>query len=108
MSEALDLCSRALARYHEPELLRLKGELLLQRGDADAAEATFWDAIGLAGNRGSRAWELRSATSLAALLDRRGRRADARETLDGIYRGFTEGLERPDLRDARELLNHLR
>ncbi len=108
VSEALELCGRALARYHEPELHRLKGELLLQRGDVDAAEASLWDAVGLAGNRGARAWELRSATSLAFLLDKRGRRAAARETLDGIYRAFTEGLELPDARDARALLDRLR
>ncbi len=104
VNEGLGLCTSALARYHEPELFRLQGSLLIRRGDAAAAEASLRRAIELARSREARAWELRAATTLAALFHREGRRDEAQSLLRPIYGWFTEGLELPDLRDARALL----
>jgi len=48
-------------------------------------------------------YELRATTSLARLWRKQGKSADAAKALDEIYGWFTEGLETPDLKDAREL-----
>ena len=54
------------------------------------------------------AWELRATTSLARLLDRQGKRDEARAMLSEIYNWFTEGFEAADLKDAKALLEELR
>ena len=45
--------------------------------------------------------------SLARLLQRTGKREEARAPLAMVYAGFTEGLETADLREARALLDEL-
>jgi hypothetical protein len=52
-------------------------------------------------------WELRATTSLARLLDERGKRAEARTMLVEIYGWFTEGFDTADLKDAKALLDEL-
>jgi signal transduction histidine kinase len=47
---------------------------------------------------------LRAAVSLARLLGEQGRRAEAGDVLAPVYRRFTEGFDRPDLREAKALL----
>jgi adenylate cyclase len=49
--------------------------------------------------------ELRATTSLARLLDKQGRRDEARTMLAEIY-GFTEGFDTADLKDAKALLTN--
>ncbi|MFZ2063307.1 MAG: hypothetical protein WAU82_20025 [Candidatus Binatus sp.] len=51
--------------------------------------------------------ELRAAISLARLLRDTDRRDQARATLTEIYNQFTEGLNTPDLKDAKSLLAEL-
>jgi predicted ATPase/DNA-binding winged helix-turn-helix (wHTH) protein len=90
-----------------PELLRLKGELcLLQSAPAAAgtAQALFRRALEAARPRGALSWELRAATSLARLLHRQGRYADATACLQPIYDRFTEGFDSADLSAAKRLL----
>ncbi|MDA1049714.1 MAG: protein kinase [Planctomycetota bacterium] len=96
-------------KYTLPELHRLRGEfLLLQLPDnAAAAESEFRQAIEFAREREARSWELRAATSLARLLQQQDTCDEAREVLSGIYNWFTEGLETPDLTDAKSLLDEL-
>jgi class 3 adenylate cyclase/tetratricopeptide (TPR) repeat protein len=99
-----------------PELYRLKGEILAQRGLELApesqerasligqAEACFRDAQTLAGTQKARMLELRAATSLARLFERTGRAEEGRGVLAPVYDLFTEGFETSDLRNARVLL----
>jgi predicted ATPase len=57
---------------------------------------------------GAKSFELRAATSLARLLKRRGRAGqEARELLERLYAGFTEGLETHGLVQAKALLSEL-
>jgi len=90
-----------------PELLRIKGELLL-RQDADqggaAAEDCFDQAAEMAREQGALFWELRIALSRARLKVTRGRHAEARDILQPIYDRFTEGFAIADLRAARTVL----
>jgi predicted ATPase len=48
--------------------------------------------------------ELRATISLARLLRDTDRRGEARATLAKIYNQFTEGLNTPDLKEAKSLL----
>jgi DNA-binding winged helix-turn-helix (wHTH) protein/tetratricopeptide (TPR) repeat protein len=94
-------------RWDDAELQRLKGELILLQGKRDAraeAAACFRRALDIANEQGGRFYELRAATSLAWLW--RGRRDEgaAREALERVYAGFTEGFETPDLRAAAACL----
>jgi hypothetical protein len=94
-----------------PELLRIKGELLLSQGApgaAAAAEDHFRQALDWARRQGALYWELRAATSLARLLwpDQR-RSIDATAVLKPVYDRFTEGFDTADLIEAKRLLKEL-
>jgi hypothetical protein len=45
--------------------------------------------------------------SLARLLERQGRRDEARAMLTEIYNWFTEGFDTADLKDAKALIYEL-
>jgi class 3 adenylate cyclase/tetratricopeptide (TPR) repeat protein len=104
IEEALGLCGKLVARLHEPELLRLKAELVRQRDGDAAAEPLLARALEIARRDGGKFHELQVATSLARLQSRQGRTADARALLAGVYEWFTEGFDAPYVREARELL----
>jgi tetratricopeptide (TPR) repeat protein len=86
-----------------------RGELLLIRNPADEeqAERLFRHVIELAREQSVPFFELHATTSLARLLKRQGKIAEARAKLAEIYNWFTEGFEFADLRDAKALLDEL-
>ena len=89
-----------------PELLRFKGSILLampKPGIKDA-ETCFKQSLELSRVQGSRAWELRTATDLAALWVGQGRAKDARALLLPVFEQFTEGSDTSDLKAAGRLL----
>lgn len=90
-----------------PEILRLKGWMLMRQGRDDEAEVALRESLKTATTQQARSWELRSATTLAILLVRRGQRDDARALLMPVLGWFTEGFETRDLADARALLKAL-
>jgi predicted ATPase/DNA-binding winged helix-turn-helix (wHTH) protein len=107
IGEALARAERDGERWCVPELLRVKGELLLHQfedGSASAARDCFNAALGMARQQGALSWELRAATGFARLRIRQGRRDEARELLAPVYNRFTEGFETADLRIARALI----
>jgi tetratricopeptide (TPR) repeat protein len=114
-SEGLTAIDQAIAHaernqdhFGEPELHRLKGELLLAlNARKDEAEMALRKAIALAQHQEARSWELRAATNLAQLLRQQGRIAKARDTLGPVYNWFTEGFDTADLKDAKALLDEL-
>ena len=61
----------------------------------------------IAQRQSARSPELGATTSLAQLLDKQGRRDEARTMLADIYGWFTEGFDTADLKDARALLDEL-
>ena len=89
----------------QSEIMRLEAALLAE-GPTDRAELLRC-ALALAREQGSRLWQLRCATDLAELLRNQGEPDRAREMLAPVYDWFTEGLDSPDLRDARVLLDEL-
>ena len=96
-------------RMYEPELYRLKGELLMMQDASNAAQAeqSFRTAIEISRKQNAKSWELRATTSLARLLATQGKRDEARAMLAEIYNWFTEGFDTSDLKDAKALLNEL-
>jgi predicted ATPase len=93
-----------------PELLRLKGELLLLQSTpavVGSVEDLFRQALDSARAHGTVSWELRAATSLARLLRNQGRPADANTCLRPIYDRFTEGFGSIDLITTKQLLDDL-
>ncbi len=106
---ALEAASTYGERWYEPELLRLRAEMLLAKGgqNSQAAEQCLQAAIAMAQTQQARFWELRAATALAELWRRDSRAAQARDILAPVYAGFNEGLDTPDLRHAKALLDLL-
>ena len=64
----------------------------------------FQQALTIARRQQAKAWELRAAMSLSRLWQQQGKPEDARQLLAGVYDWFTEGLETPDIQEARALL----
>jgi predicted ATPase len=105
VEEGLAQAERTGERWCEPELLRLRGELLLLRAPRHraAAEASLHRARAVASRQQARLWELRAAASLARLwAGRDGTRVQ--RILAPAHDWFTEGTAIPDLLEARALL----
>ena len=106
IEEALATIEQAFSAVGEqqcclPGVLWWRGELHLKRGDETKAAGDFREAIAVARRIGSKAYELRATTSLARLLDKQGKRDEARAMLADIYNQFTEGFDTADLKDAK-------
>jgi predicted ATPase len=97
-------------RNYEPELHRVKGELLLLTQAAASkweAEACFQNALNIARRRSAKSLELRAAMSLSRLWQRQGKKVEARNLLAEIYGWFTEGFDTADLKQAKLILEEL-
>jgi class 3 adenylate cyclase/predicted ATPase len=124
--EALAVVDENGDRYHEAELYRLKGTLVLQSGvqgpasenpnpqplapstQAEAeAQACFLKAIEISRRQQARSLELRAAMSLARLWRQQGKQEEAHALLSKIYNWFTEGFDTKDLQEAKALLDEL-
>jgi hypothetical protein len=107
VDEALQRAERDQALWACPEMLRVKGELLLLQDipDPGGARQYFLRSLEWARAQGALAWQLRSAVSLCRLDLRRGEARESREVLAHVYRQFREGLDTADLRVARQLLS---
>jgi predicted ATPase len=124
LSEALLAVHKTGERFHEAELHRLQGELVLQSGfrrqtsdvftpdlrrqtpDLEAEEC-FQQALDVARRQQAKSLELRAAMSLSRLWQRQGRQAEARQLLTQVYGWFTEGFDTADLQEAKALLEVL-
>ncbi len=90
-NDALTVVSRVLDELPTPEigvfiseLWRIRGELVLRRGDGAMPEAErhLTTALRIAQNQGAPVYNLRVAISLARLLAEAGRRAEAKRAID--------------------------
>ena len=109
VEEALAWTERSEEQWLMAELLRVKGDLLLQQDPpaSAAAEEHFRQALDWARRQGALSWELRAATSLARLLRDQGSSAEATALLQPVYDRFTEGSDTADLKAAKTLLDAL-
>jgi DNA-binding winged helix-turn-helix (wHTH) protein len=106
--------------WYEAELWRMRGEALLisrprrrpgaaaAREEATAAETCFRRAAEVAAAQAATLLQLRAATSLARLLQRGGRGAEAATQLAAVAAAFPAAERAADVRDARALLKQLR
>jgi len=113
LSEAMALLNETMQRVEKngdavymPELLRVKACLhqAMPRPDINEAERCLVQSLELSRRQGARAWELRSATDLAALYDSQGRTESSSALLRPVFEQFTEGLDTADLKAAERLL----
>ena len=107
--EALDQIGTSGNRLFEAEAYRLLGVCLAMRGGEQIAEAEtqLLQAIETSDRQGALSFKLRAATNLGRIWRDQNRRREARDLLSQIYDRFTEGLDSPDLKDARALLDDL-
>lgn len=106
IDEALALQGAEGYRWCAAELIRIKGELLLQIDPDDGApqaEQLFHESLNIARQQGALALELRAALSLARIGQLRGN-ATAMVPLSCVYSRFTEGFQTGDLQEAETWL----
>jgi len=108
LAEAFAAMENTGERLFESELHRVRGEIafLSDPPDSNEADRCFRIAIDMARNSGATLWELRAAASLAALLSKQGRRAEAVEVLAPVYTSIAEG-DIADLSRAKSILAQL-
>jgi predicted ATPase len=89
-----------------PELLRVKGSVLLAMPEPRTydAEVCLMQSLEWSRRQGARAWELRTAIDLAALLAGQGRSESARALLQPVFEQFVERSDTADLKAAERLL----
>jgi predicted ATPase len=105
IDEALVHVQRSGERLAEPELYRVRGELVLSKAsDLGACAECFERAIAVARGQNAKLYELRATSSLAKLWRQSGKRKEAYDLLAPIYNGFTEGFDTRDLQEAKALL----
>ena len=110
LTQATSAIEKNEEHFYEPELYRIKGELLLlhRRGQEVEAEACFQKAIEVARRQKTKTLELRAVVSLSRLWNKTAKRHEARVLLGGIHSWFTEGFDTIDLRNAEALLQGLK
>jgi class 3 adenylate cyclase/predicted ATPase len=104
LAEAAKVVEATQERCVEAEMDRLRGTLLLSKGEHSTAEDSFSRALAVARRQSAKTFELRAATSLAHLWRDQGKRSEARDLLAPIYNWFTEGSDASVLHDAKALL----
>jgi class 3 adenylate cyclase/predicted ATPase len=107
LDEALQTAERIGEFWFASELYRHKGELMLRRGNSEAAEDMYRHALAIAKKQDAKLWELRVAISVARLHLDQDRGSEARDFLAAVYGWFTEGFDTQDLKSARALLDQL-
>jgi class 3 adenylate cyclase len=102
LDRAAELVERSGEQWCEPEIIRLKARFSTE--DAEEASVLLRSSLAKAREQSAKLWEIRAARDLAELLDGQGKREAACELLRPVYGWFTEGLDSPDLIEARRLL----
>ena len=109
--EAIDQALAAVAqtneRWFEPEIYRLKGELLATCPERNEEEMglAFDKSLELARALGARWWQLRTARSLTRWVAGSNGTANELNLLKALYESFTEGSQSADLSAARRILD---
>jgi predicted ATPase len=107
LKEAIELTETTGERRWRSLLLHKKGLALAGDNDLQSAEEALRSALVAAREQETHSLELRAATGLAQLWQRRSRRAAARELLAPVYGWFTEGFDTADLKEAKAVLDEL-
>jgi tetratricopeptide (TPR) repeat protein len=102
IDDAIGLVERSGDHLYMPELLRMKGKVMLSLPEPNVARAKscLLQALELSRSTGATAWELRAAIDLAELTGRE----EAKRLLEAALEGFAEGSETADIKVANEIL----
>jgi predicted ATPase len=103
--DGLDRSRYTALRFHEPELLRLKAELLaeISVSNFEQADACLREALKISRETGAKSLELRAALSLCRLQGRTGKHEE-REMLASVVAQFSEGSAVKDFQESMRLL----
>jgi tetratricopeptide (TPR) repeat protein len=105
LQEALVLVLTTDERFYEAELYRLRGEVALNAGEPVVqAREDLEQALAISRRQGSRSLELRALMSLARQQHLLGNDQRVAQHLRTALSAFTQGLNTPDLVEARQLL----
>jgi predicted ATPase len=107
LDKDFDYAENSGEKFMLAEMYRLKGNLLLQNDDPEAAEANYEKSLEVARKQSAKWWELRTTTSLAKLWQSQGKTREAHQALSEIYNWFTEGFDMQDMKEAKALLDEL-
>ncbi len=108
LDEAVQVIAVTDECWWEAEVHRFRGEINQQRGDTtNDSAASFQRAIDVARRQNAKLFELRAATLLGRRWYEDGKADQAHDLIAPIYDWFTEGLDTPDLLDAKALLDEL-
>jgi len=119
IDESIAATEKTEQRTWEAETWRVKGELTLQnavhsrvfneglRAAKSEAEQHIRKAIEIARRQGAKIFELRAIVSLVRLLSRSEQGRAVGAMLAEAYGWFTEGMDTPDLKEAKALLDEL-
>lgn len=109
ITTALRLASDMGSYWWEAELFRFKGEMLLAVAGTNApeAQACFERALVIARQQSARSLELRTCMSRARLARSQGQEGPIAD-LAAVCDWFTEGLNAPELIEAREWIRQVR
>jgi len=94
------------AHFWDPEVYRIRGDILLKRDPANVApgEQALLAAIAVARQQKARGFELRAALSLAKLYQATGRPTEARDILTPALEEFDPTPEMPEIAEAQSIL----
>jgi predicted ATPase len=106
LDDAFTVSERTEQHWHDAELHRVRGDILLRADGPDlaAAEAAFTRAIEIARGQQTRTFELRAALSLAGLYQATKRDEAAHALLGPALEGFSPTHEFPEIEQAQSLL----
>jgi predicted ATPase len=110
VDEALVGVEQRGERFYEAELLRLRGELIVEEAPHKVEEgiASLWEAVEVARRQGARTFELRAITSLHRAAAETGRDLDTASLLETTLLSFGDDLEMPEIDRARATLAAVR
>lgn len=108
VEEALEVSRSTVDRFYEPELERLRGELLRRAGTPAAeVETLYRKVLETVRKEKARLLELRLRISLGRLLAEEGREDEAAYGLTAALEPFADQRDTEDVRAGRELLARL-
>ena|SRR6476619_2122400 len=108
IEEAIDAAERTGERWYEPELLRIKAEILASDAIADvrAAETCLEESIATASRQGAILWESRARIDLARLLAAQHREAVASSVVEPMQT-WGRDIDLPERDRAQTLFDRL-
>jgi len=105
IDETMERVTKFGGAFSMPEILRIRGEVLIKAADERGAITMFANASTLAEDHGALGWRLRAETSLARVSLRQGKEAIAIYRLQETFERFNEGFNTMDLKIAKALID---